>query len=53
MLAFIMVLQVIGLIRTRQYPIDFKVYSVLVGYSYFELSFIPNPFGDMFPAAYL
>lgn len=52
-LAFIMTLQVLGLTRARQYPIDFDVYSVLVGYSYFELSFIPNPFSQMFPPNYV
>ena len=30
-----MFLQVIGASRIRQYPIDFNIYSVLLGYSYF------------------
>lgn len=51
-LAFIMVLQVLGITRIREYPIDYDVYSVLVGYSYFELSFIPNAFKSIFPSYY-
>ena len=51
-MAFIMFLQVIGISRIRQYPIDFNIYSVLLGYSYFELSFIPNGFAYIFPAGY-
>ena len=35
MMAFIMFLQVMGITRVKQYPIDFNVYSVLLGYSYF------------------
>jgi hypothetical protein len=35
MLSFIMVLQVLGLMRAMQYPIDFNVFSILVGYSYY------------------
>ena len=53
MLSFIMVLQVLGLMRAKQYPIDFNVFSILVGYSYYELSFIPNIFSQMFPPNYL
>jgi hypothetical protein len=34
-MSFIMVLQVVGITRIRQYPINYDVYSVLVGYSYF------------------
>ena len=52
MIAFIMFLQVMGITRIRQYPIDFNIYSVLLGYSYFELSFIPNGFAYIFPAGY-
>jgi hypothetical protein len=48
-----MTLQVIGLIRAKEYPIDFNVFSVLYGYSYYELSFVPNGFATMFPPAYL
>lgn len=48
-----MTLQVLGLTRARQYPIDFDVFSVLVGYSYYELSFVPNGFASMFAPAYL
>lgn len=48
-----MTLQVLGITRARQYPIDFDIYSVLVGYSYFELSFIPNPFSQLFPPDYV
>jgi hypothetical protein len=35
MMAFIMLLQVIGISRIKEYPIDFNVYSVLLGYSYY------------------
>ena len=34
-MAFIMVIQILGITRIRQYPMNFDVYSVLVGYSYF------------------
>lgn len=51
-MSFIMALQIVGLIRSKIYPIDFNVYSVLVGYSYFELSFIPNGFITLFPVNY-
>lgn len=53
MLSFIMLLQVIGITRIREYPIDFEIYSVLKGYSYFELPFIPNGFAQLFPVDYL
>jgi hypothetical protein len=48
MLSFIMLLQVLGISRIRQYPIDFNIYSVLLGYSYYELSFVPNGFLYLF-----
>jgi hypothetical protein len=35
MMAFIMLLQVMGISRIRQYPINFNIYSILKGYSYF------------------
>lgn len=47
-----MILQVVGITRIRQYPINFNVYSVLVGYSYFELPFLPNGFTGIFPPSY-
>ena len=52
MMAFIMLLQVMGLTRIREYPINFNIYSVLLGFSHFELSFIPNGFSYIFPAGY-
>ena len=44
MVSFIMFIQVLGIARIREFPINFDVYSVLEGYSYFELPFIPNVF---------
>ena len=35
MMAFIMFLQVMGISRIRQFPIDYNVYSVLLGFSYY------------------
>ena len=35
MLSFIMLLQALGISRIRQYPINFNIYSVLLGYSYY------------------
>ena len=48
-----MTLQVLGIIRARQYPINFDIYSVLLGYSYYELPFIPNGFIQLFPVSYV
>ena len=47
-----MLLQVLGISRIREFPINFDIYSVLVGYSYFELPFIPNVFLSIFPPGY-
>lgn len=52
MMAFIMLLQVFGISRIRQYPINFNIYSVLLGFSHYELSFIPSVFSLMFPPGY-
>jgi hypothetical protein len=52
MMAFIMFLQVMGISRIRQFPIDFNIFSVLLGYSYYELPFIPNGFAYIFPPGY-
>ena len=35
MMAFIMFIQVVGILRIIKFPIDFNIYSVLLGYSYF------------------
>lgn len=51
-MAFIMLLQVLGIFRIREYPINFNIFSALRGYSYFQLSFIPNAFQLMFPPGY-
>jgi hypothetical protein len=52
MMSFIMLLQVLGVSRIHDYPIDFDIYSVLKGYSYYELPFIPNVFATLFPDGY-
>jgi hypothetical protein len=52
-LSFIMTLQVLGITRARQYPMNFDIFSVLLGYSYYELSFIPNAFASLFPVNYV
>lgn len=52
MVSFIMLLQVLGISRIREFPINFDTYSVLVGYSYFELPFIPNIAKGIFPPGY-
>lgn len=31
---------------------NFNIYSILLGYSYFELPFVPNGFSYIFPANY-
>lgn len=48
-----MLLQVIGITRIREYPINYNIYSVLLGYSYFELPFLPNGFAYIFPPGYI
>lgn len=52
MMAFIMLLQVLGITRIRQYPINFNIYSVLIGFSYYELPFVPNGLASIFPDSY-
>ena len=52
MVSFIMFLQVLGITRIREFPINFDVFSVLVGYSYFEMPFLPNFISGLFPASY-
>lgn len=52
MISFVMFLQVMGITRIHEYPINFNIYSVLRGYSYFELPFIPNVFATLFPDGY-
>lgn len=52
MMSFIMLLQVMGITRIREYPINFNIYSVLLGYSYYELPFVPNLVASTFPAGY-
>ena len=39
-----------GFSRVRDAPYDFDFYSVLSGYGYYELSFIPNAFANPFYA---
>lgn len=47
-----MLIQIIGLLRMKGYPLAAGVYEVLHGYSYTELHFIPNLFFDLFPQGY-
>ena len=51
-MTFIMFIQCIGLLRMRGYPIDYYVYTTLLGFSQFEFNFIPNLFFMLFPEGY-
>ena len=35
MMAYFFIVQIIGLLRTREYPIEFNIYTILKGFSYF------------------
>ena len=43
-MSFVMMVQVFGLSRIRDLPIDFQFYNVVKGYSYYEFEYIPNLF---------
>lgn len=51
-MAYVMLLQVLGLTRIKVDLYDAQNYSVLHGYSYFELPFLPNAFSLLFPNSY-
>lgn len=52
-MSFIMFLQCIGFLRMRGYPIQYYVYTVLVGFAQMEMLFIPNAFYSLFPVSYI
>jgi hypothetical protein len=41
--AYVQLVQMVGLMRVRALPIVLSVYNVFVGFSYYELQYIPNP----------
>ncbi len=43
MIVFVQSVQMVRLMRVRVFPIVLSVHNVLVGFSYFEMPFIPNP----------
>jgi hypothetical protein len=43
MIVFVQSIQMVGLMRVRVLPIVLSVYNVLVGFSYYEMQFVPNP----------
>jgi hypothetical protein len=51
-MAFVQLVQIIGLSRVRPFPFQFDFYNTLLGFSYYELSFVPNEFGLAFPNSY-
>ena len=52
-MTFIMLLQCVGFLRMRGYPIQNYVYTVFVGFSQMEMLFIPNVFFGLFPVSYV
>jgi hypothetical protein len=51
-LHLIQLLQLIGLCRLRYLPIVLDYYNCLIGFSYYELQFLPNGFSYLFPQFY-
>lgn len=51
-MGLIMLIQCIGLTRMRGYPLDQRVYGIMLGFSQYELLFIPNVFYLNFPSGY-
>jgi hypothetical protein len=49
MIVFVQSVQMVGLMRVRVFPIVLSVHNVLVGFSYFEMPFIPNPLTYFIP----
>lgn len=51
-MAFIQLIQIIGLSRIRPFPFEFDFYNTLKGFSCFELLFIPNGLANIYPDLY-
>ncbi len=51
-MAFIMVVETIGLMRIREYPIELNFYTILQGFSAYEFNFIPNLILQWYPTTY-
>lgn len=49
MLLFVQTVQIIGLLRVKALPIVLQIYNVLVGFSYYEISFMPNIITNIIP----
>ena len=47
-LALVSMVQLFGLSRVRDAPYDFDLTGVLEGFSYYEMSFVPNVFANPF-----
>lgn len=41
-MAFLMAVECVGLLRMRSYPLQVDVYTILQGFSQYEVNFIPN-----------
>ena len=51
-MAFVQLIQIIGLSRIRPFPFDFSFYNAIRGFSCFELTFIPNGLANIYPDMY-
>ena len=49
MLMLVQVVQMVGLMRVRTFPVFLPAYNVLDGFSYLEFQYIPNPLTYFIP----
>ena len=51
-MSFIIVIECIGLIRMRSYPLEVNVFTVLDGFALYEWNFVPNWIVESYPVGY-